>query len=338
MPEPCQRPTAAHELRTARDLLLTHREDYDAAYREFRWPAFATFNWAVDWFDGVLVAERPDQTALWIVEEDGSETRLTFAELSARSIRVAAWLRERGVRRYDRLLVMLGNQVELWEITLAAMRLGAVLTPATPLLGTEDIRQRIERGDIRHVFARSADVTKFADVEGDWTRVAVGDPVAGWHRYADAHEAPAAAAVEPVATAGDDPLLQYFTSGTTAEPKLVEHTPLSYPVGHLSTMYWLGLRPGDIHLNISSPGWGKHAWSNVFAPWLAGATVLVVNYARFRAARLLDEAVRCGVTTFCAPPTVWRMLIQADLSAWRVGFRECVSAGEPLNPEIIERV
>ena len=121
-------------------------------------------------------------------------------------------------------------------------------------------------------------------------------------------------------------------------PKLVEHTHASYPVGHLSTMYWIGLRPGDIHLNISSPGWAKHAWSNLFAPWNAAACVMIVNQNRFAAAPLLDTIVRCGVTSFCAPPTVWRMLIQADLAAWQVPIRSCVAAGEPLNPEVIEQV
>ena len=121
-------------------------------------------------------------------------------------------------------------------------------------------------------------------------------------------------------------------------PKLVEHTHVSYPIGHLSTMYWMGLKPGDIHLNISSPGWAKHAWSNFFAPWLAGATVVVYNYARFAAADLLALLERTRVTTFCAPPTVWRMLIQADLSSASLAIRECLSAGEPLNPEVIERV
>jgi acetyl-CoA synthetase len=135
-----------------------------------------------------------------------------------------------------------------------------------------------------------------------------------------------------------DTLLLYFTSGTTAKPKLVEHTHASYPVGHLSTMYWLGLRPGDVHLNISSPGWAKHAWSNVYAPWNAEATVLVYNFARFSPEPLLDQMVRCGVTTFCAPPTVWRMLIRQDLGRWPVPLREVVSAGEPLNPQVIERV
>ncbi len=130
----------------------------------------------------------------------------------------------------------------------------------------------------------------------------------------------------------------YFTSGTTARPKLVEHTHTSYPIGHLATMYWIGLRPGDVHLNISSPGWAKHAWSNLFAPWNAEATVFLHNYTRFDAPRLLAEMDKAGVTTFCAPPTVWRMLIQSDLGRLRTPPREVVAAGEPLNPEVIEQV
>ncbi|HEX6500639.1 MAG TPA: AMP-binding protein [Micromonosporaceae bacterium] len=323
--------------RAARDFLLAQREDYDTAYREFRWPELARFNWARDWFDGVLAVEHGDQTALWVVEEDGSEEKLSFAELSERSSQVAGWLRSHTVRRYDRVLVMLGNQVELWEALLAAMKLGAVIIPATTLLGPSDVADRVQRGNVTHVIARSEDAAKFAEVPGDWTGIAVGDPVPGWLRWDDAY-ASTDDSSEDGPTAAGDPLLLYFTSGTTAQPKLVEHSHVSYPVGHLSTMYWIGLRPGDVHLNISSPGWAKHAWSNVFAPWNAAATVLIVNQARFAAGPLLDAAVRCGATTFCAPPTVWRMLIQADLGAWQVPFRECVAAGEPLNPEVIEQV
>ncbi len=330
-------PVAGQALRDVRDLLLERRDDYDTAYRDFRWPRLDTFNWVVDWFDGVLAVERPDQTALWVVEEDGSEAKLTFAELSANSAQVAAWLRSEGVRRYDRILLMLGNQVELWEVLLAAMKIGAVVIPASTLLGPDDLGDRIDRGDVAHVVARSVDTAKFADIEGGWTHIAVGQPEEGWLRYSDAREYFGDPGIEGRSKA-DDPLLLYFTSGTTAKPKLVEHTHASYPIGHLSTMYWQGVRPGDVHLNISSPGWAKHAWSNVFAPWNAGATVLVVNQARFNAPALLDTVVRCGVTSFCAPPTVWRLLIQADLGAWQVPFRECVAAGEPLNPEVIEQV
>ncbi len=322
----------------AREFLLARREDYEIAVRDFSWPALTDFNWALEWFDH-LAAELPsaDRPALWIVEEDGSELRLTFAEMSWRSNQVANWLRRQGVERGDRIVLMLGNQVELWETILAAMKLGAVLIPATTQLGPADLADRIYRGNARFVVARSDDADKFAAVEGSYGRIAVGDPVDGWEHYRQAyHEYSWFEADGPTPAA--DTLLLYFTSGTTAEPKLVEHTHGSYPVGHLSTMYWIGLEPGDVHLNISSPGWAKHAWSNVFAPWIAGATVMIYNFSRFDAAALLAQMDRCGVTSFCAPPTVWRMLIQSDLSALETPPSKVVGAGEPLNPEVIEQV
>jgi acetyl-CoA synthetase len=323
------------DFRSARDFLLRHREDYDTAYEGFTWPRPERFNWALDWFD--RIAEDNDRTALHIVEEDGSETRLTFAQLSERSDRAANWLRERGVRAGDRLLVMLGNQAELWETALAAMKLRAVVIPATPMLGPVDLRDRVDRGRVRHVLARHTDTAKFAEVPGDYTRIAVGGAPEGWTAYEEAYEASPDFAPDGE-TRADDTLMLYFTSGTTARPKLVEHTHVSYPIGHLATMYWIGLRPGDVHLNISSPGWAKHAWSNLFAPWNAEATVFLFNYTRFDAARLMAEMERAGVTTFCAPPTVWRMLVQADLGRLRTPPREAVAAGEPLNPEVIEQV
>jgi len=321
--------------RAARDFLLRHREDYATAYKGFRWPDLAEFNWALDWFD--VIAQNNERPALWIVEEDGSELRCSFAGMSRRSNQVANWLRAQGVGRGDRLILMLGNQVELWEILLAAMKLGAVVIPATTMLGPTDLRDRLERGSARHVIAGSTDAGKFATVPGDYTRIAVGAPADEWLSYADAYNSSADFLPEGV-TFADDTLLLYFTSGTTARPKLVEHTHSSYPAGHLSTMYWIGLEPGDVHLNISSPGWAKHAWSNVFAPWNAEATVFVYNYSRFDAARLLAQMDRAGVTSFCAPPTVWRMLIQADLRQLRRPPNNVVGAGEPLNPEVIEHV
>ncbi|HVW41759.1 MAG TPA: AMP-binding protein [Amycolatopsis sp.] len=324
--------------RRARDYLLAHREDYSTAYRDFAWPQLSEFNWALDWFD--VIARDPANAgryALWIVEEDGSEGRWTFPELARRSDQVANWLRGHGVRRGDRLILMLGNQVELWETILAAIKLGAVIIPASTLLGPEDLRDRVDRGAARHVVVRSADAPKFADVAGDYTRIAVGEPAQGWLTFADAYSAPADLAPGGT-TAATDPLLLYFTSGTTAKPKLVQHTHISYPVGHLSTMYWIGLEPGDVHLNISSPGWAKHAWSNVFAPWNAEATVFLYNYDRFDAVALMGQMDRCGITSFCAPPTVWRMLIQADLTALKTPPRKVVGAGEPLNPEVIDQV
>jgi acetyl-CoA synthetase len=193
----------------------------------------------------------------------------------------------------------------------------------------------VARGGAKHVVALSTAADKFTDTTV--TKIAVGAPVDGWASYSDAYAADGDFTADGV-THADDTLLLYFTSGTTARPKLVEHTHASYPVGHLSTMYWIGLEPGDVHLNISSPGWAKHAWSNVFAPWNAQACVFIHNYTRFDAPRLLAEMQRCGVTSFCAPPTVWRMLIQSDLSALRTPPRLAVGAGEPLNPEVIEQV
>jgi acetyl-CoA synthetase len=323
--------------RAARDLLLRYRDDYDAARREFAWPGLGEFNWALDWFD-VIAAEHPDRPGLRIVSDDGSDVSSSFGSLSARSAQVANWLRGLGVRRGDRVLLMLGNVVPLWEVILAAMKLGAVIIPASTLLQPADLTDRIARGQVRHVVTETAQLGKFGEVPGDWTRIVVDGSAESWHSYSGAFAGPTSFTPEGVTRAGDL-LLLYFTSGTTAEPKLVAHTQASYPVGHLSTMYWIGIQPGDVHLNLSSPGWAKHAWSNVYAPWNAAATILVLNQQRFSAPGLLRALGDCRVTTFCAPPTVWRMLLQADLAAADVSaLRECVAAGEPLNPEVIEQV
>jgi acetyl-CoA synthetase len=319
----------------SRDFLLRHREDYATVYRDFQWPKLERFNWALDYFD-VMAHDNPDP-ALWLVDDDAGETKLSFAAMSGRSNQVANALRKLGVRRGDRILVMLGNVAALWECMLAAMKLGAVIVPATTLLTRNDLADRFARGRVRHVIANAEAAAKFADLPGDYTRIVVGKEMPGWVSYETAYQSSAEFAPDGD-TRPDDPLLLYFTSGTTARPKLVLHSHQSYPVGHLSTMYWLGLRPGDVHLNISSPGWAKHAWSCFFSPWNAQAAVFIVNQRRFSARGLLDTIVRCGVTTFCAPPTVWRMLIQEDLSAWPVRIKELVGAGEPLNPEVIGRV
>ncbi|MFI5638451.1 AMP-binding protein [Streptomyces goshikiensis] len=328
--------SATEQFLAARDFLLERRGDHEAARAGFTWPRPERFNWALDWFDRIAEGNAAD--ALRIVEEDGTSRGVSFAEMSVRSAAAANWLRAQGVEAGDRILVMLGNQRELWEVMLGAMKLRAVVIPATPLLGPADLRDRVERGHVRHVIARAEDSGKFDEVPGGYTRIAAGPrPPTGWRRLEDMYGADGTFRPDGE-TLATDPLMLYFTSGTTDRPKLVEHTHASYPIGHLSTMYWLGLRPGDVHLNIASPGWAKHAWSNLFAPWNAGATVFVHNYTRFDAQRLMAEMDRGGVTTFCAPPTVWRMLIQSDLTALRTPPREAVAAGEPLNPEVIEKV
>jgi len=318
-----------------RDALLSAGADLDAARKAFQWQTPESFNWVRDYFD--RMAEGNERPALRVVDDGGSDQTFTFAEMARRSHQVANFLADRGVGPGDRVLIMLGNVVALWETMLGVIRLGAVMIPATTLLQRDDLADRLERGAVKAVVADAALASRFTGLPGAPVRIAVSGVVDGWHTYADSEQADST--YHPVAvTRPDDLMLLYFTSGTTARPKLVAHTQTSYPVGHLSTMYWVGLKPGDIHLNLSSPGWAKHAWSCFFAPWNAGATVVAYQYDRFTACGLLDVLVRTGVTTFCAPPTVWRMLIQERLSDWKTSLRELVGAGEPLNPEVIERV
>ncbi|MEP6861319.1 MAG: AMP-binding protein [Deltaproteobacteria bacterium] len=323
---------SADAFRAARELLLLHRADAEAARAAFRWPQLAQFNWVNDWFEPYAEGNR--NPALTVVREGGNETT-SFAEISERSKRVARWLRDAGAERGDRVLVMLTNVTPLWETMLAAIRLGLVVIPATPQLTSRDLDDRIARGDVKHLITDAEGAAKLREPERLKIKLAT-ESAAGFESFETARAAPAE--LEPVATAADDPLLLYFTSGTTAKPKLVVHTHASYPIGHLSTMYWIGLREGDVHQNISSPGWAKHAWSSLFAPWNAGATILVHDQARFSASRTLGVLRDHAVNALCAPPTVWRMLILESLGERPAALRELVSAGEPLNPEVIDAV
>ncbi|WP_280763403.1 AMP-binding protein [Prescottella agglutinans] len=310
--------------------------DYDLAVRDFEWPQLTgSFNWAIDWFD--TIARGNSRTALWIVEEDGTEQKVSFDEMAARSDQVATWLRSLGVTKGDRVILMLGNQIELWEAMLAVAKLGAIVMPTTGALGTADLRDRIDRGEARFVITNSHDTGKFARIDGNVQRIAVGAPVPGWRTYSDAYGETSQGPFKALTTV-DDTMLIYFTSGTTNKPKLVAHSQISYAVGHFTTMAWIGVKPGDVHLAISSPGWAKHAWSCFFAPWIAEATIFVYNYRRFDAAALLAQLHRARVNTFCAPPTVWRMLIQAELGDKPESLREVLGAGEPLNPDVIRQV
>ena len=337
--------TEHDRFRAARDLLLAHRADLDAARAAFAWPKLERFNWAVDWFDAI--ARGNDAPALHIVEESGTEAKLSYAELSRRSTQVANFLSGLGAKPGDRMLLMLGNEVPLWETLLAAIKLGVVVIPATLLLSGPDLADRLARGRVRWILTNATGAARVAETPADalagvgrilaGAAGGAGEPPAGWIDYRDSAHAPEVlAAAAPLGV--DEPLLEYFTSGTTSKPKLVRHSRQSYPVGHLSTMYWLGLQPGDVHWTISSPGWAKHAWSCFFAPFNAQACVFIYNYARFSGPAVLDTVVRYGVRTLCAPPTVWRMLIQERLGDWKTALREAISAGEPLNPEVIEQV
>lgn len=328
---------ATDAVRAARNFLLDRSTDYAAAVAGFRWPELTEFNFATEWFD-VVAGEHPDRAAVTIVDADLSARSWSYGELSERSNQVARWLRGIGVGAGDNVIVMLPNTIELWELLLALLKIRAVAIPTSTLLSGADLAYRVEHGEARAVIAPTALKTRLDGLPRTVTRIGVGESTPmGWHDFAESANAPIAYQPSRPTKASDLSLL-YFTSGTTSRPKLVAHTHVSYPVGHLSTMWWLGLRPGDVHLNISSPGWGKHAWSNFFAPFLAQATVFVFNYERFDAAALMRVMDTHEVTTFCAPPTVWRMLIQADLTQLTRPPRELLGAGEPLNPEVIGQV
>lgn len=313
----------------ALDAVLQNREDYDAQRAVFQWPVLGEFNWADDVFRPLALRMDQSPALVW----DGGQQ--SYADLEAQANRVAHVLVGQGVRPGDRILLMVSGVPALWPVFIAAIRIGAVVIPATTLLSAHDLPDRLKRGEVRHVVTEVAETAKFGGLEG-FGRLSLG-PAEGWtDLLAEALAQPDTYVAEHVSRA-DDPLLLYFTSGTTSQPKLVTHTHQSYPAGHLSTVAWLGLRPGDVHWNISSPGWAKHAWSTFFAPLTVGAAV-VVDSERFDARRTLELMVNLGVTSLCAPPTVWRMLIQQPLTEYRGRLTSALGAGEPLNPEVIEVV
>jgi len=325
--------SATEKFVSARKVLLDNRTDYEKAYREFRWPELDEFNWARDWFD--VYAQGNAKTALWLRREGKDEVKLSYEEMAERSDRVARFLQRQSVEPGDRIVLCLPNVVAIWELMLAAMKTGAVIVPTTTLATEADIRDRMARSGAQMVVTEESAMKRIPS-DASVKRILVGGEAEGWLPYEDALSEDRD--YRRIPTKATDPFLLYFTSGTTAKAKLVLHTHQSYPVGHLSTMYWIGIQESDIHQNISSPGWAKHAWSCFFAPWNAGATTFVYDAPRFRAANALRVLEDVGVTTLCAPPTVWRMIILEELGAKPRELRELASAGEPLNPEVIEQV
>jgi acetyl-CoA synthetase len=327
--------SATEIFRRARDLLIATQSDYERARREFDWPRFETFNWAHDWFD--VIARGNTRTALRIVDDSREVLELSFEQLRVNSNRLASYLLRIGVRRGDSVLLMVGNAPALWETMLALIKLGCPAVPTTTLMTPADLRYRLEHANVKAVVTEPQYADRFAGLMQGRIGLLTQGTMPGWLSLSEATSEPADFAARGT-TRANDPLLLYFTSGTTSRPKLVVHTHVSYPVGHLSTMYWAGIRPGDVHLNLSSPGWAKHAYSSFFAPWAAEATVVAMHSARFDPARLLDVLITQQVTSFCAPPTVWRALVGLPLASYGTRLRELLSAGEPLNPEVIAQV
>jgi len=298
------------------------------------------FNWAREVFEGRHLKRSPDRPALVWADDRDHELRLTYRQFVESGNRLLNLLRRLGLKEQQSFFVMLPVYPEVWLSYYAAIKGGFVLVPAATILTEADIEYRFRQIHPGAVLADPVSAKKI-----DWAENAMGIPIPvkliaggerpGWTTVETSRAEPKGAT--PAPTRSTDPLFLFFTSGTTGLPKVVTHTHTSYPVGHLTTTAWIGVRPGDVHSNISQAGWAKFAWSSFFAPWNVGATTFAYHYSgRFDPRGQLKALEDHRVTTFCAPPTVWRMFILEDLSRYQFRFRECVSAGEPLNPEVID--
>ena len=315
--------------------------DYERERLMFRLDVPERFNFAQDVVDR-WADQDPGKLAMLWVGQDGGERRLPFAYFRDESNRFANVLGALGVEKGDGVLVVLPRLPEWHVILLGLIKLGAIPMPATTLLTPKDIAYRVRSADVKMVVTTPENAEKVESVRAQCPTLErlllVGGKRAGWESFEAAMAAaPTTASLRK--TRSDDPMIVYFTSGTTAGPKMVLHTQASYGLAHLLTgRYWLDLRPDDLHWNLSDTGWAKAAYSNLFGPWHMGAALLIVDdRGRFDAKRCLTLLEKHEVTTFCAPPTAYRMMVLEALRQFSLRrLRHCVGAGEPLNPEVIE--
>lgn len=296
------------------------------------------YNFGRDVVD-VWARTRPDNTALYVIDADGRPTRYSYADISRISSRTAARLNHWGIGPGDRILVVLGKHPAFWPIMVALLKLGAVPLPGTTQLTQADLEFRIQAANARGaiVLAPISDRLAGSRAQAQLAyRITVDGDRPDWQSI-DPFELDGDASYSGHPTRDTDLALIYFTSGTTGHPKMVAHNH-RYPAAHaITATYWLGLTPDDLHWNLSDTGWAKAAWSSLFAPWIAGAGIVVDPLVgKFNAREMLDILSHHPVTSLCAPPTVYRMLVQEDLGAIPLPYlRSVTGAGEPLNPEVI---
>jgi acyl-coenzyme A synthetase/AMP-(fatty) acid ligase len=314
--------------------------DYEQTCRDFRWDVPEYYNFAFDVIDHW--AEDPHKLAMLWVNERGDEKRLTFRDFAVRANQVGNALRTMDIRKGDRILIMLPRLPEWWEAVLGIMKIGAISMPGTTLLTPKDVAYRIQSAEAKAVITDDEGALKVEQVADECPtlrlKILLGAEREGWVNYTRVVAA-AATDLKREPTRGDEPMMIYFTSGTVGYPKMVLHTHVSYPIGHIVTgKYWLDLKPTDVHWNLSDTGWAKAAYSNLFGPWVMGAAMFTFDgRGRFDARQTLELLERYPISTFCAPPTAYRLLVLEDLSRYRLSaLRHCIGAGEPLNPEVID--
>lgn len=327
-----------------RYITQTQFSSYEDFCRNFHINIPARFNFAYDVVDAVAATD-PGRPALLWTDEHGAERRFTFADIAALSDSTASFFSTLGIGRGDRVMLMLKRRWQFWTVMMALHKLGAVAIPATHLLTAGDIVYRCDKADIKMIVAAGepdlmARVDEAApDCRSLRCRVTTGPTVpAGWLDLDEGvRTAPAFRRPEP-ANENDDVMLLYFTSGTSGEPKMVAHD-FTYPLGHIVTAsYWHNLHPGSLHLTVADTGWGKAVWGKLYGQWLAGAEVFVYDFDKFEPADLLRQMEHYRITSFCAPPTVYRFLIREDVGAYDLSALEwCTTAGEALNPSVSER-
>jgi acetyl-CoA synthetase len=329
-----------------RYLPRTEFSSYEDFIENFRIDVPEGFNFAYDVMDE-LAKSKPDAPALVWCDERGAEATFTYAQLKVRSDKAANFFAAAGIRKGDPVMLILKRRYEFWFSILALHKLGAIAIPATHLLTTKDIVYRNKAADIKMIVTiDDADVMRRVDEAQPQTpslvaKATLGGPREGWLQFtAGVDEAPEGRTRPAGAGAikNGDTMLLYFTSGTTGMPKMVMHD-FTYPLGHIVTAkYWQHVKEGGLHLTVSDTGWAKAMWGKIYGQWLSECAVFVYDYDRFVAKELLAVIARHGVTSFCAPPTIYRFFIKEDLRGYDFSKLErCAVAGEPLNPEVYNR-